>query len=38
MSAIGVLSFSTEIAQGLVMILAALLGAQAARIAPLRRA
>ena len=35
---IGVLSFSTGIAQGLVMILAALLGAQAARIAPLRRA
>ena len=35
---IGVLSFSTGIAQGLVMILAALIGAQAARVAPLRRA
>ena len=35
---IGVLSFSTGIAQGLVMIFAALLGAQAARVAPLRRA
>ena len=35
---IGVLSFSTGIAQGLVMILAALLGAQAARVSPMRRA
>ena len=35
---IGVLSFSTGIVQGLVMIFAVLLGAQAARVAPWRRA
>lgn len=35
---IGVLSFSTGIAQGVVMIIAALLGAQAARVATQRRA
>ncbi len=35
---IGVLSFSTGIAQGLVMILAALLGAQAAQVTSMRRA
>ncbi|HEV8261601.1 MAG TPA: ATP-binding cassette domain-containing protein [Burkholderiales bacterium] len=35
---IGVLSFSTGIVQGLVMIFAVLLGAQAARVAPRRRA
>ena len=34
---IGVLSFTTGIAQGLVMILAVLLGTQAARVAQLRR-
>jgi ribose transport system permease protein len=35
---VGVMSYSTGIAQGIVMIVAVWLGAQAARVAPLRRA